>query len=118
MVTELKAKVFRKLIVLLAVCGLASMASAETRTWKGQPIEYTGASLVEEDANGNLVLTYTSTSGSNTLTVPSDATADILAVGGGGGGGSFNNNMDYSAGGRGGNGTVIIRLCIGAQLGS
>lgn len=113
----MKVKVFRKLIVLLAVCGLASMESAETRTWKGQPIEYTGASSVEEDANGNLVLTYTSTSGSNTLTVPSDATADILAVGGGGGGGSFN-NMDYSAGGRGGNGTVIIRLRIGAQLGS
>ena len=38
---------------------------------------------------------------------------ETFASSGSGGGGSFNNNMDYSDGGRGGNGTVIIRLRIG-----
>ncbi len=92
---------------LLRVCAVAAVALsffsntlfAETYSYNGAQIEYTGAQVSEVD--GDLLLVYKDTSQPHSLVLPGYAIARILVVGGGGAGGDYGN---VGAGGTGGGG--------------
>ena len=73
-----------------------------TTTFRGQTITYTGTADVSGDGTTTRVLTFKS--GSGTIVVPNDATADIFVVGGGGSGagGRYSSGAQYGNGGNGG----------------
>lgn len=78
---------------------------AETYTYKGAQIEYTGAQVSEVD--GDLLLVYKDTSAPHSLILPGYALARILVVGGGGAGGDYDNSSTAGAGGGGGAGGFV-----------
>ena len=100
-------KVTRLVMALLSAVSLmwAFAAQAGTTTFKGQTIRFTGTvNVTGEDSTYRL---FTFTSGTGTIILPSDVTADILAVGGGGGGGgrrSGSKTYTYTGGSGGGGG--------------
>ena len=110
----MKKRFLGKLMVLLAACGLAGAASADTATWSdGQKIAYEGATATWEGSE--LVLKFTTSTGAagtqtGSLKLPSNATADIIVVGGGGSGGGGRWNNSTATYGAGGNGGQVVRL--------
>lgn len=97
---------------LLRVCAVAAVALsffsntlfAETYTYNGAQIEYTGAQVSEVD--GDLLLVYKDTSQPHSLVLPGYAIARILAVGGGGAGGDYVGGAAGAGGGGGAGGYV------------
>ena len=77
---------------------------AETYTYKGAQIEYTGAQVSEVD--GDLLLVYKDTSAPHSLILPGYALARILVVGGGGAGGDYDGSAAGAGGGGGAGGYV------------
>jgi hypothetical protein len=96
---------------LTAMCAVAAplILPAESVTFKGATIEYTGATATTL-SNGDLLLKYTDTAALGTLKLPGYTKAWVLLVGGGGAGGSGADGSRSSSqgapGGGGGGGFV------------
>ena len=116
-------RLMKGIAVLMAVCGFAGAARAETAMFNGMPIEYTGATT--NWVGGDLVLSFTTVATYNdkgvrqaingSLALPRDATADILVVGGGGSG-AKGKDKNYGAGGNGG--AVVYQAGVSLSAGT
>lgn len=100
----------KKIISLILVAAMflsifPITAFAGTTEFKGAIVDYENATQTIAE-NGDLILTYTSVSADNTLTIPDGyrAVADILVVGGGGAGGTGKSSTSSARYGNGGNG--------------